>query len=106
MSGPVEESLVTNGGLIALPDPEQILLYVAHALHYESNGVKYYACNISACSKRWLRIPGNVWGVQHRHWQGYNPNPQHLSDPESQKREELVPLVIKTVVFAGFYDPE
>ena len=35
-----------------------------------------------------------------------SPHPEHLEDPEAKKWEELVSLVIESVVFSGLDDTE
>jgi len=106
MSRPIEEPFVADSGLIALSRPEQVFLYVADALHGDSNRVEYNTCDISSCSKRWLWVLSNVGRVQHRDWKGDCPHPKHLENPEAKKGEEFIALVIESIVLACFQNSE
>ena len=106
MSRPVEEPLVADSRFVTLSSLEQVLLHIAHTLHNDPDRPQYHACNISSCSEVWLRILCDIWGVQDGDWQRDSPDPEHLENPESEEREELIALVIEAVVFAGFDDSE
>lgn len=75
-----------------------VLLHITHTLHYEAYREEYYAGNVPACAERVLRVLRDVGGVQNGYWEGDCPHPYHLEDPEAEEGEELVALVIESVV--------
>jgi hypothetical protein len=53
-----------------------------------------------------LTILGYIRTVQNGHWQADCPNPKHLEDPKTEEFEEVVTLVIETIIFPSFQNPE
>jgi hypothetical protein len=105
MSTPTEKSLVTDSrpGIVRA---KVVLLEIGDRLHSQSNCIYDDACNIPARPKIMLRILLYVRRIQDRHRQGNDPNPDHLENPKGKELEEVIPLVIKSVVFPSLEDAE
>jgi hypothetical protein len=106
MSAPTIESLVTNLRLVRRIRSEDKLLHITDRLHNKSDGKENNASNISSSTKGMLRILRNIWRVQDRYWEGDDPDPDHLEDPEAKEFEEVIALVVETIIFASFEDTE
>jgi hypothetical protein len=53
-----------------------------------------------------LRILLDIWRIQDRHGQRNNPNPDHLEDPKGKELEDVISLVVESVVFPRLEDTE
>lgn len=106
MSRPVEETLVTDRSLVGLLNLEAILLDIRHALHDEPDRKENDASDVASGSEGRLVEFGDVGRVEHGDGQRHGPYPDHLEDPESEKLEELIALVIEPIILAGLDDAE
>ena len=109
MSAPAPHAGIAHGALVRLPPPhhlEPVLLRVADALHGKPQDEEYYPGDVPHLPEVGLIGVPHSQGVQNGNGQRDGPHPQHLEDPEPQEREELVPLVVESVVLARLQDPE
>lgn len=103
----VEKALVADIlRALLLVDLEPILLHVRDGLHAEAHGEQDDASDIAGLSECWLIVANHYRRVQDGDRHGNSPHPQHLEDPKAEKGEELVPLVVKSIVLAGLEDAE
>ena len=86
--------------------PEQVFLNIGDTLHEEANSVENHACDISACAEIWLTVLSDLWTIQKGDRKRHRPDPKHLEYPEAEKFEEVVALVVKSIVFACLQDAE
>jgi hypothetical protein len=106
VAGPREEALVADRRLISGAAPEEVFLDIAHALHEQPGGEQDHACDIPPGSEIRLGELRHVGRVQDRGWEGYGPHPDHLEDPETEELEEVVPFVVKAVIFPRLENAE
>lgn len=106
MSTKCEKPYITHSTLFSLSHLEAVLLHVGNTLHKEANSPEDHARDVASGSEIWLWEFGHVWTVQNRDRQGDGPNPEHLEDPETKERKELVAFIIEAVVFARLQDAE
>jgi hypothetical protein len=85
---------------------EAVLLYITHGLHEERNNEDDDRDDIRRPPKVRLSVLQHPRTVNNRNRQADRPAPKHLKHPESQKLEEVVSLVVESVVFAGLQDTE
>ena len=52
----------------------------------------------------WILL--DIWWIQDCDRQGNNPDPDHLKDPETKELEEVVPLIVKSIVFPSLENTE
>jgi hypothetical protein len=105
MPAPTEESIITDSGSRVI-SPKVILLEIGDSLHKQSNGIYDDASNIPARPKVTLRILLNVRRIKDCHRQGNHPDPDHLKDPKCKEFEEVIPLVVESVVLSSLEDAE
>lgn len=107
MPAPCKQTHIADSArLLARTLLEAVLLYIAPRLHEEGNGKCDTTNDICRFAKSRLGPLGHAWRVQHRDWHADDPDPNHLKYPEAQEREELVPLVIESVVLPGLENAE
>lgn len=85
---------------------EAILLDIADAFDTQRDHVENNADDVCGFAKARLSVLQHFWAVQNGDRQADGPNPEHLKDPESKERKELVALVIEAVVFPCLQDSE
>ena len=105
MPRPAEEPHVTDSAFLR-PLAETVLLHIAHAFHNEADDPQNHAGDVPPRPKTRLMEVRHVRRVKHRDRQTARPDPEHLKDPEPEKLEEVIPLVVEAVVFARLDDPE
>ena len=108
MPTPLEQAHITyRAWLLALRALlEAILLYIAYGLHEECNHEKDDSDDVRGLPETRLMIVQYLWTIQDRDWQTDDPYPEHLKDPEPKEWEELIPLVVKSIVLASLQNPE
>lgn len=107
MPTPLEESNIADcTGLFTWTLLEPVFLNVAYGFHGEGDCEYYHGDDVCGFSETRLRILQHIRRVDDGDGKTDDPTPQHLRDPESEKREELVPLVVETIVGSGFQDAE
>ena len=83
-----------------------ILLHITHCLQPKRQYEDHYTHDIRRLPERRLRVLQHSRRIQNRNGEGYNPNPQHLEDPETEEGKEPVALVVEAVIFACLQNPE
>jgi hypothetical protein len=86
--------------------PKPILLHIARTLHNKPNRPQHNTGNIPPRTKVMLTILRDIGTVDQRNGQRNSPDPKHLKDPEAEKREKLVALVVEAVILARLDDAE
>lgn len=99
MPADAEKAYITYSSLIALTvAPEDVLLHIAHALHYQADGVENDSRNVPSSPKCRLGITRNVGAIENGDWERDSPNPEHLENPEAEEGEELVSFIVEAAV--------
>lgn len=108
MPAPLEEANVADRSRLLSSRAllESVLLNIRESLHAECDRKEYDRNNVRCFPKAGLRVLQHVRRVQNSDRHADRPHPQHLKDPEAEEREELVSLVVKSVVAAGLEDAE
>lgn len=106
MSGPGEESCITNFALIAWITPEAILLHITNRLQEESQTPQNNAGDIAPGPESGLLETQHIGRIDDRYRQTHAPDPYHLEDPEPEEGEEFIAHLVEAVVLAGLDDSE
>lgn len=107
MSAQLEEANVADSArLFSRPLLEAILLSIRDGFETEGKCPDDNPNDICCLAKGWLRYLKHVWTVENGHRKRDGPDPEHLEDPESKEREELVALVVEAVIFASLQNSE
>lgn len=107
MPAPLEKPNITNRTrLLARALLESIFLDITHGLHGERNHKNDDRDDVGRFAKAGLRVLQHVRGIYKSYRKTDSPAPKHLKDPESEKREEFVTLVVEAVVGASLQDAE
>ena len=83
VSGPNEKSNVADSSLVFRLTSKIVFLDIGHSLQHESKSEENDTGNVSSSAECWLRISGNIWGIQNGYRQRYCPDPDHLEDPKA-----------------------
>lgn len=97
MSRYFEKADITHGIAIMVL-AKLVFLHITHTLHYKTYNEQNDTSDIAARAKLMLRVLRHVGRVQDGHGERYRPHPNHLEDPEAEKGEKLVALVVEAVV--------
>ncbi len=106
MASPFEESNVTHFPLIGWVAPELVFLHICSALHNKPNVPKNHACNVPRGPEIRLIKPRNIRRIEDRDGKRHSPYPNHLKDPEAEKWEEHISLVVEAVILSRLDDSE
>ena len=106
MSRPNKKSNIANFPFVLRLAPEDVFLHIRNRLQEETNRKEDHSCDIASSTEFWLHKMCDVGRIEDSDWQRDDPDPDHLKDPESEKGEEFVSLVVEAVVFAGLDDSE
>lgn len=106
MATPAKEANITHLPLITLITPKAILLHIPHTLEHKAQDKQDNPSDIPPRPEIRLPILQHIGTIQKGNGQRNSPDPNHLKDPEPQKRQEFIPHLIESVIFTRLEDSE
>src|ERR1700694_5838475 len=78
--------------------PDTYFFGIRDTLEYPSDKPYDQTYDIGCRTKAWIRVVGYSGRVEYYDWEGHNPDPKDLPNPETQKLEEVAANVIEPVI--------